>query len=544
MNSERYKWGWLNVGGVRGSLEEVVQFMDEQDFSFLILGETWLKPVDILRHPNVVFDLRYPSRDPTKGRGIHGLMVIRNPKHTELCDFEEVKRDQGHHSYIWFKFRGTVFGGFYLPPSMELAACIECVLSVEDIRTTLGDGDPMILVGDLNMRLGRLTGDLTTNLRSNIRGILQDLGLILIRPNSGKWTVHTSRGRSIVDYVFANQKGRKLITSSKVWEDDYIAGSDHRLISCDTDSWRANTPAAQISNGGDRLPNGHLLIRKGDLKNPQLRETAAREFKAGRKHAKNKVKTRLGSLMCSEYVSTRGEVQRRLDAANSALMDYINNSLTQAGLTPRPIRCANSKPFWDHNLTLVKKERNRLWKAARGHATGSFEAIFLEDQAKEAHRRLRKEVRRRKREGFIAFIDAVASKPIAEAKRWMSSIRRRLQDPNRVPGPGLSTNRLEAYADHFAGIFSSETRKSLQDSQRITPTKDLGLTYRDLIKAVKCMPNNKAPGPDGVMAEILKLGGQALASVMNPLYRTARAWGMVPSSWNTAVVQLIWKAKG
>ena len=163
-----------------------------------------------------------------------------------------------------------------------------------------------------------------------------------------------------------------------------------------------------------------------------------------------------------------------------------------------------------HNLTLVKKERGRLWKAARGHATGSLEAIFPEDQAKEAHLRLRKEVRRRKREGFIAFTDAVASNPIAEAKRWMSSIRRRLQDPNRVPGQGLSTSRLEAYADYFAGIFSSETRKSLPDSQRITSTKDLGLTYRDLIEAVKCMPNNKAPGPDGVMAEILKWAARHL----------------------------------
>ena len=58
------------------------------------------------------------------------------------------------------------------------------------------------------------------------------------------------------------------------------------------------------------------------------------------------------------------------------------------------------------------------------------------------------------------------------------------------------------------------------------------------------MPSNRAPSPDGVVAEILKLGGQALASVMNPLYRTTRAWGMIPSSWNTAVVQLMWKAKG
>ena len=40
-------------------------------------------------------------------------MVIRNPKLTKLSDFEEVKRDQEYHSYIWFKIRGSVFGGLY-----------------------------------------------------------------------------------------------------------------------------------------------------------------------------------------------------------------------------------------------------------------------------------------------------------------------------------------------------------------------------------------------------------------------------------------------
>ena len=58
------------------------------------------------------------------------------------------------------------------------------------------------------------------------------------------------------------------------------------------------------------------------------------------------------------------------------------------------------------------------------------------------------------------------------------------------------------------------------------------------------MPNNKAPGSDGVTAEILKLGGQALVSVMYPLYRAVRAWGLMPSDWNVAALQLIWKAKG
>lgn len=45
---------------------------------------------------------------------------------------------------------------------------------------------------------------------SNVRYTLQDLGFSWIQPDSGKWAVHKSRRRLIVDYVFANQEVRKL----------------------------------------------------------------------------------------------------------------------------------------------------------------------------------------------------------------------------------------------------------------------------------------------------------------------------------------------
>lgn len=38
---------WLNIDETKESLEEVIQFMDENKFSFLILGKT-------MRHPNTI----------------------------------------------------------------------------------------------------------------------------------------------------------------------------------------------------------------------------------------------------------------------------------------------------------------------------------------------------------------------------------------------------------------------------------------------------------------------------------------------------------
>ena len=48
--------------------------------------------------------------------------------------------------------------------------------------------------------------------------------------------------------------------------------------------------------------------------------------------------------------------------------------------------------------------------------------------------------------------------------------------------------------------------QSPPDGERITSTEDLGLTHHELFDAVERVPSNKAPGPDGATAEILKLG--------------------------------------
>ena len=138
---------------------------------------------------------------------------------------------------------------------------------------------------------------------------------------------HTARGCSIVDYVFADQRARRLIVESRVWEDDYIVCSDHRLISCVVKPRPASPPTANFNAGDPRFPGGHCRIRKGGLKSSQLRTAATREFEAGRKQAKEMIIEQLGPLLYPGHASKHGEVQRRLDAAGSTLKGYISSSL-------------------------------------------------------------------------------------------------------------------------------------------------------------------------------------------------------------------------
>ena len=70
------------------------------------------------------------------------------------------------------------------------------------------------------------------------------------------------------------------------------------------------------------------------------------------------------------------------------------------------------------------------------------------------------------------------------------------------------------------------------------------LAHDTLSAFIKGLPNSKSPGVDGIAGEIVELGGEALCSVMLPLYRAMLRSGCVPEKWNVAGQHLIWMQKG
>ena len=542
---ECHRWGWLNVGGIRGNMEEVVQFMDEHNFSFLVLGETWLKPDDILRHPSIVFELRGQSSNPSRGRGVHGLMVVRNAKLTSVKDFMEIYKDEDNRSCIWFRYKGTLFGGYYLPPSMELSTCIESLMMASIIRKGIGHDEPMYLMGDLNARMGHLTGDTLVNFRSNIRYTLSDQGLSWVKPDIGKWTFETHRGRSIVDYIMTNAVGRKQVICSKVWMNDMVAGSDHRVISCDMEysivprlaDWTQPTSRSQTE----------CVIRKIGREYLTSKSTCRavnREFRVGCFEARSAVEGLLRPIINSEGTINKGECQTLIDEAFSIVMEYVKGSLERAGVKEHTSRRASSKPFWDQGLSLLKKQRDELWMMAKNQEWQSAEMVRIVQQAKVVDKQLKREVRRRKRSGFLNFVDDVNRLPNKDILRLMSSMRRRRQDDMHVPAPGLSPDKMSTYVGYFETEFKSSIATEVNAKDRVRIFNN-GLVMMDELKrAVDRMPSNKSPGADGVTAEVLRIGGGALLSVMTPLYESVMRSCTVPRRWNVAVLQLIWKKKG
>ena len=71
---------------------------------------------------------------------------------------------------------GLGHGGrrFCLPPSLNLAICRESLLIASEFVE--GQNQNVSLIGDLNLRMGSLTGDSNKNSRTRLWGTIEEMG--------------------------------------------------------------------------------------------------------------------------------------------------------------------------------------------------------------------------------------------------------------------------------------------------------------------------------------------------------------------------------
>ncbi|GHJ61437.1 hypothetical protein NOK12_39550 [Nocardioides sp. OK12] len=69
-------------------------------------------------------------------------------------------------------------------------------------------------------------------------------------------------------------------------------------------------------------------------------------------------------------------------------------------------------------------------------------------------------------------------------------------------------------------------------------------TEEELLRAASSMRNKKAPGPDGLPAEIIKVVAQSHPELLLNMYNTCLRGGIFPAPWKKAKLVLISKGKG
>ena len=108
---------------------------------------------------------------------------------------------------------------------------------------------------------------------------------------------------------------------------------------------------------------------------------------------------------------------------------------------------------------------------------------------------------------------------------------------------------LKRWAEYYSSLLNSSnpTDQSILEELPQLPTvyeMDVPPTLEEVKRAIDSLKNGKAPGPDGIPAEIYKCGDEDLCHALLSIFLRCWQTGEVPKQWLHAVVSTLYKKKG
>lgn len=397
--------------------------------------------------------------------------------------------------FVWVKSRGISFFSCYLTPNQSIADYRRMIDSLEDeVRNTSGG---IIVTGDFNARAVEW-GMPRTNTRGRyVLEMAARTGLHILNVGNVSTFRRPGYGESIPDISLASEGLVRRITDWHVSED--YSASDHQAIlfgispagSGPTSLYRPSPSKIWDINRLDREVFKEFLPRE------VTRTTAGAEDLALR---------------------TLGVITTACDVAMPKFSQY---------------RRRKPAYWWTLEIAGLRKRCNGLRRAAQ-RARDRPNANYISALHKAAKRELRGAIKRSKLRCWRELCRDVDDDP------WGMGYKLVIQKLGARPPPSI----MEPSA-------MVEVVNALFPNHPVRPVRVFGdvgqfelFSEEELSRAVGSLKNKKAPGPDGIPAEVLKLVVEINPKLLLKAYNACLSEGVFFSSWKVARLVLIPKAKG
>lgn len=337
----------------------------------------------------------------------------------------------------------------YLPPSLESDQISEIlsILPLDYPSTT-----KTIICGDLNSRMGQLTGDTrwTTSGRIVYNWMeAHDLILWNQRLAYGQPTSYTYQGTSIIDFFLSNHE---LDTPSLVIRDDLSLSSNHTFMTLSF-----TLPSTHLSHhlaGEIARPHWHLKKLKKLVFRDRYRDTFGNNISAS-----NSMDITESSTALQDFGAARAYIEQ----FSTQLCQNIYTSLDQICGKRDIAADVFLKQFWTTEMTSafnLKQFYYKKWRKANGLNCLNY---WLKHQETDAL--LRRLIQQRRRQTWRQFCDKMSKGEYTKAIARLSRIRKnRTIKPSFSPDPSITRAPADVMADHFRGIFAG---------QLLTPSSNL-----------------------------------------------------------------------
>jgi hypothetical protein len=254
----------------------------------------------------------------------------------------------------------------------------------------------------------------------------------------------------------------------------------------------------------------------------------------------------------------KDEFKHKAEERETGDVDFVWNQFKEGIITAADKTCGRAKRarkkretyWWNNKVAQAVKEKRRLFQAAHqsdskedkeAYSKAKNEAKKAVAQAKEAEYKRFGDMldREDKRDGIFKITKQITcqNRDITESSCIKSKDGKVVTDETKI---------REIWKEYFDKLLNEEyvwDKSKLSNEDAVCGPSEL-ITFEDVKVAVRQMKIGKAPGPSGVVAEMLKSSGEDGVRWMTDLFNQIISYGNIPNDWKKSWMVTVYKGKG
>lgn len=519
-----------NVQGIARKLNEVIVELKNLKIDLTVVTETKKKGQG--SEGLGEYDHFY-SGVPKEERAKRGVGIIIHRKWRRcIKSWEAVNERIIKLNLQMFGEKITVLGVYGVDEGDPWTTKEEFYQKMSEEITKLGNTRELLILGDLNGRVGRKQNDPVIGKYGEDRRNNNGERLIaLCEQNNLKimngfyqhkeihkftWTNETRGQKSIIDYTIAKQKSNLEIRDVKICRGP-TCGSDHYLLK--TKIW---FPGGKQNNQNES---------KGKLASEETEDTkkynlASLEDETARWLYRNRLDQKLSNNMTftnleEHYLHIKESIH---NAALEALGRYEN------------IATHNKPYWWDEEIEKDIEEKRKKYQIYLSSKKTEDKETY-----KKAQTKVRRKISQKKNESWekkcIRLNTYLGGKRNTESWRTLRNLRSNRSKEIVTP---ITSQQWETYFQELLTEQRIEFKE--EETQNIkTMGSPVRITKEEVKKQCGFLKNGRSPGPGEIYGELIKNGSSKLTDHLTKLFQTCINKKEVPMEWKTSYLTTIFK---